>query len=176
MIKALRFGEKRSFVREARALGKVRGTEGLQHLEAVVLDGRDLKIVSRYAGPTLRHCLARDLLSSKHLDDVHEQVLAGLQRMHQAGVTHGDLHPENVCVTMGSTRLHAAIIDMGFSTFRGEPSFKKEKQKDMDDFAFLLKETTELFRGSSGSSDADEDELDWEDRFASDGEEEGEKP
>lgn len=53
VLKVMERAQERSFEREVRALSKVRGIDGVQQIEAVVLEGEYYVIASRYAGATL---------------------------------------------------------------------------------------------------------------------------
>ncbi|XP_037774081.1 calcium/calmodulin-dependent protein kinase type 1D-like [Penaeus monodon] len=108
VMKQMERTEERSFERE---------------IEAVVLEGEDYVIVSRYAGVTLERCVEQKLLSSEQLEDVLEQISAALERLHAIGVTHLDLNQDNVCVVVGERRAQASIIDFGLARCEGERCF-----------------------------------------------------
>ncbi|XP_063590507.1 mitogen-activated protein kinase 12-like [Penaeus indicus] len=130
-----RFGRS-LFFQEARALAKVRGIEGLQQVEAVMVEGRRYTIVSRYAGDTLSKCVKEEFLSCDQLEDVLHQLGAALERMHEAGVTHRDLHLSNVCVLF-EEQVRAEIIDFGYARSEAESKFEENKRYDRDCLFFL---------------------------------------
>lgn len=105
----------KAFEAETRALSKVRGIDGLQQVEAIVVDDEFYNILSRYAGQTLKYCVSQKLLSLDQLQDALDQVCVAIKRMHEAGVAHCDIHEENVCIAIGEKRLQATIIDLGFA-------------------------------------------------------------
>lgn len=72
VLKVMERAQERSFEREVRALSKVRGIDGVQQIEGVVLEGEDYVIASRYAGATLGQCVEQKLLSREQLEDALE--------------------------------------------------------------------------------------------------------
>ncbi|ROT81485.1 hypothetical protein C7M84_025354 [Penaeus vannamei] len=117
-----------SFFNEVRALARVRGVEGVQQLQAIMVGGA-LRVVSTYAGETLKKCLADRLLSLQR----------ALERLHAAGVAHKDLHQENVCVLFGDEEtVRASVIDLGFASLEDSRTFKQEMEKDAVGFSVLV--------------------------------------
>lgn len=57
-----------------------------------------------------------------------ERLIAFLPRIHQEGLTHSDLQPENM-VWNGE---HLRLIDWGQATFKGDPKFEKETEADLE--------------------------------------------
>lgn len=122
--------EERSFLREARALSKVSGVDGLQQVEAVVLDHEYFIIISQFAGASLGVSVEKQQVSPAQLEAALDQVCAALKRMHKAGVTHLDLHRDNVCLLLEEERVRATLIDLGLSRFEAEQHFEENQQAD----------------------------------------------
>ncbi|XP_042859004.1 uncharacterized protein LOC122245120 [Penaeus japonicus] len=156
-----------SFMRELKALSKVKGIEGLQRVEAVIVEDEKCIIVSHYAGDTLKTCVERKLLSSAQLVDALHQVRCALVRMHEAGVAHFDIHEENVCVAVGKKRVQATIIDLGIACFEDEPEFEWFKQTDIKDYYTLVSDMRNLLLKNSACHKNDEYDLDREVRLSS---------
>lgn len=72
VAKRMKSSVAKSFLREVRALGKVRGIEGVQQWEAVVDEGDHFVVVSQYAGIALSRSVSDQLLSRDQLMKVHE--------------------------------------------------------------------------------------------------------
>jgi len=150
---------KDDFLREVRALATVRGIEGLQQVEAVLVEGMRYAIVSRYAGATLYECVREKLLSWHQLEDVLQQLRAALERMHQAGVAHRNFDGRNVCVSF-EDRVRAEIIDFGSARFQAELSFEETKRIDLDKFAHVVEGARNMLSRNL-SPDEDDEEVDW---------------
>lgn len=48
---------------------------------------------------------------------------AALERLHAAGVTHLDLHQDNVCVAVAERQVQATLIDLGTARLEDESCF-----------------------------------------------------
>lgn len=59
-----------SFLREVRALAKVRGIDGVQQIEAVVILRKYVAIISVYSGSTLGTCIEELTISPDQLERV----------------------------------------------------------------------------------------------------------
>jgi hypothetical protein len=122
---------------ELRTLELLRGTEGIVQLVAAVISEnpyRTAKIIKDDSSTVLRGILLeyhpygtlRDVLRPrKHNTEwlLHRwavQITRALQKLHQAGVTHMDLKPENVVI---SAELNAILIDVsGYEASQGSLS------------------------------------------------------
>lgn len=145
--------EERSFLREARALSKVRGLDGLQQVEAVVLDHEYFIIISQFAGASLGVTVEKQQLSPAHLEDALEQLRAALKRMHKVGVTHLDLHRDNVCLLLEEERVQATVIDLGQSRFEGELHFEENVKADRRAYGRLVAEMRAVLEEAPAAED-----------------------
>jgi eukaryotic-like serine/threonine-protein kinase len=80
-------------------------------------DGRPFVLMELYQGRTLGTLLRQDgPLSLPRAIDIVDQVLAGLDAVHEAGIVHRDLTPENVFVeTNHEGRERVILLDFGFA-------------------------------------------------------------
>lgn len=80
-------------------------------------DGRPFVLMELYQGRTLGAIVRQDgPLPIHRAIDIVDQVLAGLDAVHAAGIVHRDLTPENVFVETNSAgRDHAVLLDFGFA-------------------------------------------------------------
>lgn len=54
-----------------------------------------------------------------------------MQRLHDSGLAHGDLHEDNVCVDIEGDRVTACVIDFDSSFFRHtQQRFERTRQRD----------------------------------------------
>ena len=74
-------------------------------------------LVDLHEGKTLRKILDEGPLSSERARAIFSQIVAALEASHAAGVTHGDLKPENVLVAPGD-RVKVADFGLGRVTAR----------------------------------------------------------
>lgn len=81
-----------------------------------------------------------------------------MQRLHDSGLAHGDLHEDNVCVDIEGDRVTACVIDFGSSFFRHDQrEFEGARQHDQDHLQSIE-------RRMKGAPTTDSD-VDWEADF-----------
>jgi Protein kinase domain len=108
------------FRREA----EIAGTVGSDHIVSVidvdVDDDQPFLVLELLEGETLRDRVERGgPLSLEAAADVLDQVGAGLDAAHGAGVVHRDLKPENIFLVPGDGGPRVKILDFGVSKIRG---------------------------------------------------------
>ncbi len=83
----------------------------------VLVDGRPYALMDLYTGRTLGEMVRQDgPLALGRAIDIVDQVLAGLEAVHAAGIVHRDLTPENVFIERdASGRDRALVLDFGFA-------------------------------------------------------------
>jgi len=108
---------KERFIREARA------ASALDHPNICTIhdigetdDGRLFLVMARYEGETLAQKIARGPLPIDQAVKLAMQIAAGLERAHEAGITHRDVKPANVMVT---DRDEVKILDFGIAKIAG---------------------------------------------------------
>ena len=111
-----RWGRAR-FLEEARTLARLTGTPGIVDVFDFVEDnGTAYMVMALARGETLEALLKREgRLPQSAIEQMLPPLLAGLERVHQAGFLHRDIKPDNILVD-GSRR--PTLIDFGAS--RGE--------------------------------------------------------
>ncbi len=109
---------KERFIREARA------ASALDHPNICTVydvgefdDGRIFMVMAYYRGETLKEKLQEGPLAIAEARDLAIQVARGLERAHEAGITHRDVKPANVMVP---ERGEAKILDFGIAKIAGE--------------------------------------------------------
>lgn len=78
------------------------------------------------------------------MEDVIEQLRAIIQRLHEAGVAHLDLHENNVCVAFLEESLRPQLIDFGLAEFVTNPLFAEYKRYDTNAVESIAKECRRL--------------------------------
>lgn len=88
---------------------------------------------------------ATQALPYTQIEELFVQTLRALQYLHQCGIVHGDLKPENVLVKTDQDTWQTKLIDFGVAVF-------KEQGKIMGSPTYLA---PEIFMGSSSSPSTD---------------------
>lgn len=80
-------------------------------------DGRNYLVTAFIAGPSLRDVLASEgAFGFAETHRLLRELASGIEALHQRGIVHGDLKPDNVLLRpMHDARFAPVIIDLGFS-------------------------------------------------------------
>ena len=107
--------DRRRFEREADILALLSHPNTLSLIERGQAEGLVYLVMPAITGETLRELIVRSPagLPPERAFDIIEQVLAGVEAIHQVGVVHRDLKPSNIVVTLG--RGAVKIIDFGIA-------------------------------------------------------------
>lgn len=102
---------------EAKCMAAVKNVEGIAAVLDFFSENNTAYIVMEYiGGETLSEYLAKKgRLSFREAFTVLRPVLEALGRLHEAGVVHGDVSPDNIILTDGGARL----IDFGAAARSG---------------------------------------------------------
>ena len=96
----------RRFVREARAAARLNHPGIVTVHSAGVYDSRPVIVMEFVQGATLRDVLRRGKLTAAQTSALMERLLQAVAYAHEHGVTHRDLKPDNVFVTLdGAVKL-----------------------------------------------------------------------
>lgn len=98
----------------------------------------DVLVFPYVDGVTLREYIATEQNSSPVVVEAFiEQIAGALSVLHEAGLYHGDLHPNNILVTSErSGKIGFRLIDISYGT--DEPSEFEMPSTDMEGFKFIL--------------------------------------
>jgi len=105
----------------ARSLRERLALQGLRHAHLVpvddlVVEGDTVAIVMEYVdGPDLRRLMRHQTLDRYETLTVLAQVAAALAHVHEAGVLHRDVKPENILVSGRHAHLCARLTDFGLA-------------------------------------------------------------
>ncbi|MGH8478291.1 MAG: protein kinase domain-containing protein [Gammaproteobacteria bacterium] len=117
VVRPLATGEKvrcaealRSFIAAAQGVALARGAHLVGMLNAFEANGTAYAVMEREEGMDLGELALSGPLSAGQLLAIAEGILAALERLHRAGVIHGDVKPANLRVGPGET---AVLVDFG---------------------------------------------------------------
>ncbi|MEZ4251082.1 MAG: serine/threonine-protein kinase [Polyangiales bacterium] len=102
---------------EARALARIRHSNVIRVFDLLEHAGSTVLVVEHVLGESLDRRLAEGRPELPVVLSVLDQVLAGLEAIHEAGVVHGDLKPANVMV---DPHWNVKLIDFGLASVPGE--------------------------------------------------------
>jgi serine/threonine protein kinase len=71
-----------------------------------------------YQGETLAERLERGTLPLKQAHDIFLAIARGLEALHQAGLRHQDIKPENIYLAVFAGRVHPILLDLGVAAER----------------------------------------------------------
>ena len=120
--------------REVRAAREVVSPNVCRIFDLIEVDGRELVSMEYVDGGTLLSLLAeRGPLDLKEAQDIASQFLAGLEAIHQAGLVHRDVKPENIMITRAGRVVLmdfglARQEDSGAGTVSGTPAYMAPEQ------------------------------------------------
>jgi serine/threonine-protein kinase len=92
-------GAKTRFLREARLLGRFRGTHLPRLLDVGEADGLLYVALELLGGPDLRRVLNHGPIAPEQVKSITLQLCEALQEVHAENVVHRDIKPENVVLT-----------------------------------------------------------------------------
>ena len=104
---------KRKFIKEARSLGKLAGQRGIVAVRDYFEENNTAYIVMEFLdGITLKGYLkqAGGRLSVEHTFELVEPVLKSLVAVHEQGIIHRDISPDNIMVLQGNS---VKLLDFG---------------------------------------------------------------
>lgn len=99
-----------AFLREARLAGQLDHPNIVTVHDIVEIDGASVIVMEYVAGGSLEERLSKGPLPVAEAVRITDEVLAGLARVHKAGIFHRDLKPANILLTPDG---HAKIADFG---------------------------------------------------------------
>jgi len=120
--------------REVRAAREVVSQNVCRIFDLIEADGRELVSMEYVDGGTLLEVLQeRGPLDLKEAQDIASQFLAGLEAIHQAGLVHRDVKPENIMLTRAG---RVVVMDFGLArqedsgagTVSGTPAYMAPEQ------------------------------------------------
>jgi serine/threonine-protein kinase len=120
--------------REVRAAREVVSPNVCRIFDLIEVDGRELVSMEYVDGGTLLGVLQdRGPLDLKEAQDIASQFLAGLEAIHQAGLVHRDVKPENIMITRAG---RVVLMDFGIAqreysgagTVSGTPAYMAPEQ------------------------------------------------
>ena len=105
---------KQRFIREARALARVRSPYIVQVFDYGLHDGRAFLAMEYLVGETLEDRLEKsDGLTTADVARICTHIAKALQAAHDAGVVHRDVKPENVFLVTYDDEEIAKVVDFG---------------------------------------------------------------
>jgi len=120
--------------REVRAAREVVSPNVCRIFDLIEVDGRELVSMEYVDGGTLLSLLGEcGPLDLKEAQDIASQFLAGLEAIHQAGLVHRDVKPENIMITRAGRVVLmdfglARQEDSGAGTVSGTPAYMAPEQ------------------------------------------------
>jgi formylglycine-generating enzyme required for sulfatase activity/tRNA A-37 threonylcarbamoyl transferase component Bud32 len=117
-LKVLRKTSDESFVDETRLLREARAAAKVEHerlarvYDALTWNDQALIAMEYVRGESLRDWMKRYRPTMTEVVTILQQVLEGLQVLHDNGLVHRDLKPENIMVTMNG---NLRILDLGIA-------------------------------------------------------------
>ncbi len=106
-------GRRESLRTEVRAAREVVSPNVCRIFDLIEVDGFELVSMEYVDGGTLLGVLQdRGPLELKEAQDIASQFLAGLEAIHQAGLVHRDVKPENVMITRAG---RVVLMDLGLA-------------------------------------------------------------
>jgi WD40 repeat protein len=127
-------GRRKSLRSEVRAAREVVSPNVCRIFDLIEVDGQELVSMEYVDGGTLLELLQdRGPLELKEAQDIASQFLAGLEAIHQAGLVHRDVKPENIMITRAG---RVVLMDLGLArredsgagTVSGTPAYMAPEQ------------------------------------------------
>lgn len=130
------------FLREAQMMAAIDSPYVVPVYDVGSDDGRVYLAMKLFAGKTLHHRQVKDgRMSELELLRIAQQVLLGLQQLHDSGIVHRDIKPENVAI---DARGNALLLDLGLAVTKkaarltmdglmvGTPEYMSPEQRSGD--------------------------------------------
>ena len=107
---------------ERRVYEHLRGGKGIPHVESFFVDGDYNVMVMQRLGKTVQDVLqARGTLSRRMVVALAVNLVEILKFIHDKGVVHRDLKPQNVCLGLDAKKADLFLIDFGLSKIFRDP-------------------------------------------------------
>jgi len=107
---------RRSFIAAAQGVAIAKGAHLVGMLNAFEANGTAYAVMEREAGTDLAQRALLGPLSPAQLLAIAEGILGALERLHRAGVIHGDVKPANLRIGPGQ---RAVLVDFGVAALPG---------------------------------------------------------
>ncbi|MDX6765393.1 MAG: serine/threonine-protein kinase [Candidatus Methylacidiphilales bacterium] len=148
---------KKSGVWEEHALRQLKHPNVLHFIEQGIDDGRLCFVTELIAGMNFEHYLNRRTLTIERFFELAIQMLVGTKAIHEAGLVHGDLKPENMMITQGeSGALILKILDFGTATLLNPGEGESIQPPSPEDLLITPEYVApELLTGSAPSPSSD---------------------
>lgn len=115
--------ERQRFIREAKAASALDHPNICTIYEIDETGDSQMFIAMAYSGgETLKKKIERGPLSIADAIEIARQIARGLARVHEAGITHGDIKPANILIT---NRDEVKIVDFGLARLAGRSRITK---------------------------------------------------
>ncbi len=104
------------FIREARLATRIQHPNvGTLHDFSILPDNSCYMVWEYIEGTDLGTYAKGVALSTRHILELMIQVLHGLEAIHNAGIVHRDISPENIMVSVSDAGVVAKVIDLGIA-------------------------------------------------------------
>ena len=110
-------------IREIKILKSIKHPHIIKLYEIIETQAR-IFLIMEYAcgGELFDYIVRKDRLSEKDACKFYQQIVSGIEFLHQKGIAHRDLKPENLLL---DKRKHLKIVDFGLSnTYKGSETLK----------------------------------------------------
>ena len=103
------------FAREAHALASISHPAIVSVLDAGEVDGQTYMVQELVEGQELEEAIAEGGLTPYDAIEIGAQLGEGLQVVHELGLVHRDVKPQNVFLSRNNGELHVTLVDFGIA-------------------------------------------------------------